>query len=87
MGKHRRLNKNKKKYKNIEKFKAVKNKIKLHKKEIKLKIAKQFVLNLSSKTLSQPETLVLAKGLNFVPTTKTSTKQIMIDLKKKRKEI
>ena len=65
MWKNRRFNKNKKKAKNTEKFKVVKHRIKTHKQQINFKISKQFVLNLSSKKLSQPKTMVLVKGLNF----------------------
>lgn len=82
MGKNTRFNKNKKKAKNTEKCKAVKHRIKTHKQQINFKIAKQFVLNLSSKKLSQPQTMVLAKGLNFVPTTNISKNQILRDFKR-----
>lgn len=82
MSKHRRFKRSKKTTKLNEKHNKFKTKTKLHKTEKLVEEAKNFVLNLSNRKLSDTEYILLSKGLKFVPTTKFSTKQLLRDFKK-----
>lgn len=50
-------------------------------------MAKQFVLNLSSKKLTDEHFIVLSNGLNFVPSTKCNKLQLHKDFKKMERNL
>lgn len=85
MSKHRRFSRKSKKAKNAYKFINKKQQLNIAKQNSNLKTAKQFVLNLSNRKLTNTEIMTLGKGLNFIPTDKISRTNILKKIRKKTK--
>ena len=81
MSRNRRFNKKQKAAKQKLRHKKLKRNISSVKYTKRINNARQYVLNLSNKTLTDTEICILAKGLKFIPSNKVNEKKIMSDFK------